>query len=74
MGQGLPARELWNKVHPDREMSGHLDRLSTIRDRPRVDVVRLIEVIEKQQTRVWRSAARLRLCMAGGNFEVSCQS
>lgn len=46
LGQGIPAREIWNKVHPNRDMSAHLDRLSTIRDRSRVDVVRLIEVIE----------------------------
>lgn len=47
LGQGIPARAIWNKVHPNRDMSAHLDRLSTIRDRPRVAVVRLIEVIEK---------------------------
>jgi hypothetical protein len=47
LGQGIPARAIWNKVHPNQDMSAHLDRLSTIRDRPRVDVVRLIEVIEK---------------------------
>ena len=47
MGKGIPARDLWNKVHPNRDISAHLDRLSTMRDRPRVDVVRLIEVIEK---------------------------
>jgi hypothetical protein len=47
LGQGIPARAIWNKVHPNSDMSAHLDRLSTIRDRPRVDVVRLIEVIEK---------------------------
>jgi hypothetical protein len=47
MGQGIPARDLWNKVHPDTDMSAHLNGLAAIRDRPRVDVVKLIEVIEK---------------------------
>ena len=47
MGQGIPARAIWNKVHPNRDISAHLDQLSAIRDRPRVDVVRLIEVVEK---------------------------
>ena len=47
LGKGIPARDLWNKVHPSRDMTAHLNRLSTIRDRPRVDTVRLIEVITK---------------------------
>ena len=47
LGKGLPARDLWNKVHPKTDLSAHLNRLSEIRDRPRVDVVRLVEVISK---------------------------
>jgi hypothetical protein len=47
LAKGLPAREIWNKVHPERDMSAHLTRLSEIRDRPRVDLVKLIEVITK---------------------------
>ena len=47
LGKGIPARQLWNKVHPERDMSAHLGRLAEIRDRPRVDVVRLLEFIEK---------------------------
>ena len=47
LGKGLPAREIWNKVHPNSDMSAHLARLAAIRSRPRVDVVRLIEFIEK---------------------------
>ena len=47
LGRGLPTRALWNKVHPNTDMTAHLSRLSTIRDRPRVDTVRLIEVLTK---------------------------
>lgn len=47
MGKGIPARELWNKAHPNSDMSAHLARLAAIRDRPRVDVVRLVEFIGK---------------------------
>jgi hypothetical protein len=47
LGKGIPARELWNKVHPERDISAHLSRLAEIRDRPRVEVVRLLEFIEK---------------------------
>lgn len=47
LGKGIPARELWNKVHPNSDMSAHMNRLSAIRDRPRVDTVKLIEVLTK---------------------------
>lgn len=47
LGKGIPARGIWNKVHPNRDISAHLARLAEIRDRPRVDVVRLVEFIEK---------------------------
>lgn len=47
LGKGIPARALWNKVHPNRDMTAHLNRLSIIRDRPRIDTVRLIEVLTK---------------------------
>lgn len=45
LGKGLPVRATWNKVHPDMEISAYLDRLTTIVDRPRVDIVKLTEVI-----------------------------
>ena len=48
MGRGIPTRAIWNKVHPNSDMSAHLNRLSELRDRPRVEVVKLIEVIEKK--------------------------
>jgi hypothetical protein len=47
LGKGIPARPIWNKVHPNSDISAHLARLAVIRDRPRVDVVRLVEFIEK---------------------------
>jgi hypothetical protein len=47
LGKGIPARELWNKVHPNRDMTAHMDAQCAIRDRPRVDVMRLIEVLRK---------------------------
>ena len=47
LSKGLPTREIWNKVHPNNDMSAHMARLAAIRNRPRVDVVRLIEFIEK---------------------------
>jgi len=47
LGKGLPNREIWKKVHPNTDLSAHLARLAAIRTRPRADVVRLIEFIEK---------------------------
>jgi len=47
LGKGIPSRELWNKVHPNTDMAAHMARLAAIRDRPRVDIVRLVEFIEK---------------------------
>jgi hypothetical protein len=47
LGRGLPTRTIWNKVHPDVDMTGHLNRLSAIRERPRVDTVRLIDYITR---------------------------
>ena len=47
LGTGIPTRALWNKVHPNTDITAHLSRLSAIRDRPRVDIVRLIEVLTK---------------------------
>lgn len=47
LGKGLPVRSIWNKVHPNSDMSAHLNRLAAIRDRPRVDTVKLIEYIAK---------------------------
>ena len=47
VGQGLPARAIWNKVHPNMDMTAYMDRLATIVDRPRIDVVKLIEVMGK---------------------------
>jgi len=46
-GKGLPTRALWNKVHPDRDMSATMTRLAEVRDRPRVDTVKLIEVMTR---------------------------
>jgi hypothetical protein len=45
--KGIPSREVWGKVHPTRDISAYLDRAAEIRDRPRVDVVRIVEFIEK---------------------------
>jgi hypothetical protein len=44
---GIPSREIWNKVHPESDISAFLARVGEIRDRPRVDVVRIVEFIEK---------------------------
>src|SRR5688500_1529208 len=42
LGKGLPVRAIWNKVHPHIDMSAHMNQLSSIRDRPRVDTVRIV--------------------------------
>ncbi len=47
LGKGIPARAIWNRVHPNMDVSAHMSRLEAIRERPRVDFVRLLEVIEK---------------------------
>jgi len=46
-GKGLPTRALWNTVHPERDTSAAMTRLTEVRDRPRVDTVKLIEVMMK---------------------------
>jgi len=45
LGKGLPVRETWNKVHPEMDMATYTNRMATVVDRPRIDVVKLIEVI-----------------------------
>ena len=47
LGKGIPARATWNKVHPERDMAAYTERMATIVDRPRTDIVKLIEVIGK---------------------------
>ena len=45
MGKGIPARAIWEKVHPDMDFTAYIDRLGTIVERPRIDVVKLVEVM-----------------------------
>ena len=47
IGKGVPSRALWNKVHPDSDMTAYFDRLALIADRPRIDILKLVEVIVK---------------------------
>jgi hypothetical protein len=47
LGKGFQARAMWNKAHPESDMAGYMDQLAKIVERPRVDIVRLIEVMGK---------------------------
>jgi hypothetical protein len=46
LGKGIPARATWNKVHPNTDMSAYMERLGRIVERPRVDIVRIVEMME----------------------------
>ncbi len=47
LGKGTPARAIWNKVQPNQDFSAYLDRVNAMTERPRTDVVKLIEVFQK---------------------------
>lgn len=47
LGSGTAARPIWNKVHPERDMSAYMNRIAAVSDRPRVEVMRVIEAIRK---------------------------
>lgn len=47
LGKGNPTRATWNKLHPNRDLSSHTNYINEIADRPRIDVVRIIEVLQK---------------------------
>lgn len=44
-GRGLPTRELWMKVHPQQDFSAFLERVDSLIDRPRIDVIKMVEVL-----------------------------
>jgi hypothetical protein len=46
-GKGIPTRAVWNKVRPDADVSAHVNRFSTIREVPRIDTVKPMELITK---------------------------
>jgi hypothetical protein len=47
MGKGLPVRDLWKKAHPDVDYTQHMQKMSTLLDRPRVEVLRVVDTIRK---------------------------
>jgi hypothetical protein len=47
LGKGIPTRAIWNKVHPNTDMTAYMDRLGEIVERPRIDIVRFVEVHQK---------------------------
>lgn len=47
MGNGLPVRQLWTKVHPDIDFTQHMQKLSSVADRTRIEVFRLVDVTRK---------------------------
>jgi hypothetical protein len=48
MGKGISARTIWNKVHPNTDQSAYSNRMAEFVDRPRIDVLRIVEVIDKK--------------------------
>ena len=47
LGKGTPVRAIWNKVHPNMDFTTYMDRVGALAERPRTDVVKLIEVFQK---------------------------
>ena len=47
MGKGLPVQDLWKKVHPDVDYTQHMQKMTTLIDRPRIDVFVVLDVIRK---------------------------
>ena len=47
LGKGTPVRAIWNKVHPNMDLTTYMDRVGALAERPRTDVVKLIEVFQK---------------------------
>ncbi len=47
VAKGVPARAIWNKVHPDQDFSQYMDKISDTIDRPRTDLMRIVEMITK---------------------------
>jgi len=47
-GKGISVRANWIKAHPNQDLSAYLDRVNSIIDRPRVDVVKMVEVLRKK--------------------------
>src|SRR6266567_968281 len=43
LGQGFPARTMWNKVHTDMDFAAYTNQMENIVERPRIDTVRLVE-------------------------------
>jgi hypothetical protein len=44
---GINPRQTWMKVHPESDYAGYMNRVGQLADRPMVDTLRLIEVIQK---------------------------
>lgn len=47
LGKDLGLRQAWNKINPGSDFTGLLDQLSLIRDRPRVEIFRVMEFYRK---------------------------
>jgi len=47
MGKGLPVQDLWKKVHPDVDYTQHMQKMTTLLDRPRVEVFVVLDTIRK---------------------------
>jgi hypothetical protein len=45
LGKGVPPRATWNKVHPEMDYAAYTNQLGNLVERPRVDTVRLVEVM-----------------------------
>lgn len=49
LGKGFPVRATWNKIHPEMDFATYSSRIANVVDRPRVDTVRLVEVMRGKQ-------------------------
>lgn len=47
LGKGIPSRTIWSKVHPEMDFTQYTDRVSDAAERPRIDIIRVMDVITK---------------------------
>jgi len=47
MAKGLPVQDLWKKAHADVDYAQHMQKATTLFDRPRIDVFVVLDTIHK---------------------------
>jgi hypothetical protein len=47
MGKGIPIQDLWKKAHPDVDFTQRMQKMTTLIDRPRIEVFVVLDIIRK---------------------------